>query len=152
MESQVHSHSAGIQARFRELRRAALEGSSFPVPVPLRFLLSNFHFLLHVFLEVPLLVGMIGADIWINQAWRSPSKCPESQHPQSTSTEGLQHWGARKSCSPHAAELSFQLPSNIVSPGEGFLAPGDWEIVPMDAADTDDTTTLRPQTQDTELI
>ncbi|XP_049624380.1 CMRF35-like molecule 2 [Suncus etruscus] len=44
-----------------------------------RSLLSNIHFLIHVFLEVPLLLGMMGLVLWVSRPQRSTRKCPENQ-------------------------------------------------------------------------
>ena len=55
--------------------------------VPHRPLLGSVHFLLLVFLKVPLLLGMLGAVLWVNRPLRSSGGKPqENQQPPCSST------------------------------------------------------------------
>ena len=45
--------------------------------VPHRPLLGSAHFLLLVFLKVPLLLGMLGAVLWVNRPLRSSGGKPQ---------------------------------------------------------------------------
>ena len=45
--------------------------------VPHRPLLGSVHFLLLVFLKVPLLLGMLGAVLWVNRPLRSSRGKPQ---------------------------------------------------------------------------
>ena len=55
--------------------------------VPHRPLLGSVHFLLLVFLKVPLLLSMLGAVVWVNRPLRSSRGKPqENQQPPCSST------------------------------------------------------------------
>ena len=55
--------------------------------VPHRPLLGSVHFLLLVFLKVPLFLGMLGAVLWVNRPLRSSGGKPqENQQPPCSST------------------------------------------------------------------
>nr|XP_045746136.1 CMRF35-like molecule 2 [Mirounga angustirostris] len=99
-----------------------LRSQSFPVPMsPHRSLLSSVHFLLLVFLKLPLFLTLVGAVLWVNRPQRGcGGNKPNEDNPQwyTVPRNGLSR--------NVALQTGQERPSDSGLQGRGAAVPGFW--------------------------